>query len=77
MGGQVGTEPAPRPQRQDADFEHVARAGLVDGDRPGQDVRSRAAVVHLVPQGRDLLVHQKVRGIAGVVGDRLHGDRCA
>ena len=77
MCGQIGTEPASREQRQDAYFEDVTRAGLLDGDWPGQDVRAWAAVIHLLPQGRDLLVHQKVRGIARVVGDRLHGHRCA
>jgi hypothetical protein len=73
VGRAVGPERQPRRHLEHADQERVAGLRALDGDRSGHHVDARAAVGlgDAGPQPADGVVHEQVRGIAGVVGDGL------
>ena len=79
VGGAVRSVRQPRRHRQQLDAQRVARLRSDDVDRPGHDVHARGPVRfgNSVPDRPDPVVHQEVRRVAGVVGDRLDDDLLA
>jgi hypothetical protein len=73
MSSEVGAVRQPRRGLEDVDLQHIARTGAVDGDRAGQQMRARPPVGDAVENVRDARIHQQIRCIAGVVGQRLDG----
>src|SRR5262245_28931075 len=55
---------------EDADFEHMARHRALDFNRAGQDMRARAAILHLAVDVAVVLRNGAGRNHAGLVNNR-------